>query len=68
MKTERFASVVRMSLLYFGRQFALPILYLTPAIGDGLNIETSFLLLKVCRTKVIMQKTILESVTCSEDV
>ncbi len=68
MKTERFASAVRMSLLYFRRQSALPIRYLAPDIGDGLNIETSFLLLKVCRTKVIMQKTILERVTRSEDV
>lgn len=37
MKTERFASAVRMSLLPFGRQSALPIRYLTPDIGDGLT-------------------------------
>lgn len=68
MKTERFASAVRMSMLYFGHQSVLPIRYLTPDIGDGLNIETSFLLLKVCRTKVIMKKIIFEPVNCSEDV
>ena len=54
-------------LLCLGRQSALPFGYLTPDIRGSLNIETSFLLLKVCRTKVIIQKTILKHLTRSED-